>query len=88
MGLCTIGCVTDGTSVDRNSCLHLSTLPECSCLHSLQLFALKYAYLLMFNPEPGYILKRKRNATVFNPRFLPNGSHGAKFLIISYVAVH
>ena len=27
-----------------------------------------------------YILKRKRNATVFNPLFLPHGSHESNFL--------
>ena len=35
-----------------------------------------------------YILKRKRNATVFNPLFLPHGSNEANFLIISCVPTH
>ena len=32
-----------------------------------------------------YILKRKRNATVLNPLFLPLGPNEANFLIISCV---
>ena len=35
-----------------------------------------------------YILKCKRNATVFNPLFLTQGSHESNFLIISCVPAH
>ena len=35
-----------------------------------------------------YILKRKRNATVFNPPFLQHGPYEAYFLIISCVPAH
>ena len=42
--------------------------------------------LLVINNE--LILKRKKNATVFNPLFLPHGSHEVNFLIISCVPAH
>ena len=37
---------------------------------------------------PYYILKRKRNATVFYPLFLPHGSHEVNFLMIFCAPAH
>ena len=49
--------------------------------------AVSYVSLYAINPYR-YILKCKRNAIVFNPLFLPRGSHEANFLIVSCVPAH
>ena len=56
--------------------------------HAHWLSSFKYLKLPISNKIPVtiwqivYILKHKRNATVFNPLFLPHGSYEANFLII------